>query len=995
LLSIVQQMPEGAWTKVNQNSFSDVWTPMELRSYVGLDPRPPSRIIAAWSGFGWDTTRGDVLFYGGGHANYSGNDVYRWRSSTLQWERASLPSEIQWIPGTAATMPIDGADAGPASAHTYDNNIYLPVADRFLAIGGALYDSGATYIRPNEADPTTYRQTGPYMFDPAKADPNKVGGSTGSHVQRVAPHPEIVGGNMWQNRDLPKFLNGQQMPLFVNGCTAYAEEGGRDVVYLLGTTNGSTLQDLYRYEVVDVNAPSLDRFSKVGIFWGGPAGMTSCAMDPATRLFVRTGSSPTMPFGFWDLTAPGLTNKDRTVVQNASISEFTSWLASQGKSVMGCGIEFDPIRNNFVLWCGDGVIWTLKAPTDNATTGWTMVRQPAPSSPTPLLGSDIQGGVLGKWRYAPGYDVFVAVATTTDGEVWVYKPVGWEDPYEANELPAVTLTSPAPGASVTVGMPLTLSANASDPDGSITKIEFLANSVVIGEATQPPLTALWTPATAGTYAITARATDNSGGVASSAPVQITVTTPANAPPTVSLTQPAAGSIFPLGSQITLNATASDGDGSVSQVQFLANNVAIGLDAQAPYTFAWTPASASSYTLVARALDNGGATTDSTTVQITVQAPPPPNVPPTVNLLSPATATSVQLGMALSLSANASDSDGSISRVEFLANGAVIGQVLAPPYALTWTPPAAGIYALSARATDNAGATTSTTTVQVTVTVAGTGTPVTVTLQRGLNGYSGAADTTLSSFPYQTATNYGTRTDFREYYRGYTNLIRFAVFQSEGGPVPNGATIQSARVEIYKDVYNYTYRLHPLLKPWEELQATWLNARTGSAWASPGASGAGSDYSATPDAQVTVPWDAGWMSFDVTAATQAIAASRPNFGWRLVGVSGYDGSIRYFRSSDYATASFRPKMTVTYVADATPPPPPPPPPPPTLGFGNATAVGTVSDTSITSVKVNGVTTPVTAGQFSFTLPLTTGTSSVTIEATNAGGTTTKTLTITVP
>ena len=45
-------------------------------------------------GFAWDSNRGDIVLYGGGHANYSGNDVYRWRSSTLLWERAAYPSEI-------------------------------------------------------------------------------------------------------------------------------------------------------------------------------------------------------------------------------------------------------------------------------------------------------------------------------------------------------------------------------------------------------------------------------------------------------------------------------------------------------------------------------------------------------------------------------------------------------------------------------------------------------------------------------------------------------------------------------------------------------------------------------------------------------------------------------------------------------------------------------------------------------------------------------------
>ena len=68
------------------------------------------------------------------------------------------------------------------------------------------------------ADVVRVRTTGPYLFDPSKADGSKVGGTTGSHVTRVAPHPEIVGGNMWENRDWPKNLAGQQMPGLVHSA---------------------------------------------------------------------------------------------------------------------------------------------------------------------------------------------------------------------------------------------------------------------------------------------------------------------------------------------------------------------------------------------------------------------------------------------------------------------------------------------------------------------------------------------------------------------------------------------------------------------------------------------------------------------------------------------------------------------------------------------------------------------------------------------------------
>ena len=55
------------------------------------------------------------------------------------------------------------------------------------------------------------RSTGPYLFDPNRADGNKVGGTTGSNVMRVDPTP-IAGGQMWENRDIPLHLAGQSIP---------------------------------------------------------------------------------------------------------------------------------------------------------------------------------------------------------------------------------------------------------------------------------------------------------------------------------------------------------------------------------------------------------------------------------------------------------------------------------------------------------------------------------------------------------------------------------------------------------------------------------------------------------------------------------------------------------------------------------------------------------------------------------------------------------------
>ena len=203
-----------------------------------------------------------MILFGGGHANYPGNDVYRWHSSNLLWERASLPSEIKTDP-LLGQIAIDGVDNAPISSHTYDNNMFLPVVDRFLTWGGAAYDNGGPFIRPLESNPTTQtRLTGPYLFDPNRADGNKVGGTTGSHVQRVAPHPEIVGGQMWQNRDIHRWLAGQPLPgTHIHGCTGNATEGGLDVVYVASAPRYSTSLSLYRYQLNDVANPAADQIA--------------------------------------------------------------------------------------------------------------------------------------------------------------------------------------------------------------------------------------------------------------------------------------------------------------------------------------------------------------------------------------------------------------------------------------------------------------------------------------------------------------------------------------------------------------------------------------------------------------------------------------------------------------------------------------------------------------------------------------------------------------
>jgi hypothetical protein len=95
-------------------------------------------------------------------------------------------------------------------------------------------------------------------------------------------------------------------------------------------------------------------------------------------------------------------------------------------------------------------------------------------------------------------------------------------PPPSNQSPTVSLTSPSNGANFTSPAKISLAANAADPDGSVARVEFFNGGTKLGEDTSAPYTSQWNVGAAGSYTLTARATDNSGATTTSSPVTITV-----------------------------------------------------------------------------------------------------------------------------------------------------------------------------------------------------------------------------------------------------------------------------------------------------------------------------------------------------------------------------------------------------------------------------------------------------------------------------------------
>jgi len=166
-----------------------------------------------------------------------------------------------------------------------------------------------------------------------------------------------------------------------------------------------------------------------------------------------------------------------------------------------------------------------------------------------------------------------------------------------------------------------ITANASDWDGFISRVDFYANGSLVGASTRHGVNQFnlaWSNVAAGTYSLTAVAVDDAGASTTSAPVSIRV----NASPTVTITSPASGAQFLTPTNITVTASVTDSDGTISKVDVLANGYRIGsasLIGGNQYSFTWNGVGVGQYILSISATDNDGASI-ITGVVATVSSP---------------------------------------------------------------------------------------------------------------------------------------------------------------------------------------------------------------------------------------------------------------------------------------------------------------------------------------------------------------------------------------
>jgi len=136
LVAATSGLSSGDWLDLNLagamvNTFGDVtYTTGEIDARDGLNAGLPNNVLEDWNGAAYDSFENRMLFWGGGHNAYGGNEVYELSLETLTWARITEaapltlyePTYDNWLP---EDIDEDGISDTPPTPHTYDSFKFL------------------------------------------------------------------------------------------------------------------------------------------------------------------------------------------------------------------------------------------------------------------------------------------------------------------------------------------------------------------------------------------------------------------------------------------------------------------------------------------------------------------------------------------------------------------------------------------------------------------------------------------------------------------------------------------------------------------------------------------------------------------------------------------------------------------------------------------------------------------------------------------------------
>jgi len=134
------ELPADSWAEL-PNTALDPW----CRSQGLPENGEPTAyrcggVVTAWGGGAFDSSRRQLIVFGGGHNDYAGNEVYGFDIASGAWQLLRPPTPMAQVRASVDEY----ADGTPVSRHTYDNFAYMPDRAQLLVFGGSRYQDGST-----------------------------------------------------------------------------------------------------------------------------------------------------------------------------------------------------------------------------------------------------------------------------------------------------------------------------------------------------------------------------------------------------------------------------------------------------------------------------------------------------------------------------------------------------------------------------------------------------------------------------------------------------------------------------------------------------------------------------------------------------------------------------------------------------------------------------------------------------------------------------------
>ncbi|SDS74031.1 hypothetical protein SAMN05192545_1964 [Maribacter dokdonensis] len=290
-------------------------------------------------------------------------------------------------------------------------------------------------------------------------------------------------------------------------------------------------------------------------------------------------------------------------------------------------------------------------------------------------------------------------------------------PPASNTAPVVSITNLNDGQNVTTGSTVSVAVSSSDSDGSVVQHQIFVNNVLVDTDGANYTPHIIENIASGNYTITATVTDNSGETTSDT-VVITANgddgpntdpTPptSGSDPAVSITNLTNGQSFESGSNVSVNLSASDSDGTIVKYQIFVNDELVDTDGTNYTPHVITDISNGNYEIKATVTDDDN-NTNSAVVNIVVGSTTTPptsgNAAPTVQIITLNEGEVVSIGEEVLVGVTANDSDGDVVKYQVYVNGDLVDTDGATYTSHPFQESVSGSYNIEVVVTDNDGAT---------------------------------------------------------------------------------------------------------------------------------------------------------------------------------------------------------------------------------------------------------------------------------------------------